>query len=1254
MADQTFPPNPYVINGPSRAASFFGRDNILNFIHSTVGNTIVLYGQRRIGKTSLLQQAASLEPNAVYFNIHRYDAYPLKESLFALALTIAETLDYYRPLPTDFDDTGTYFTTTFLPAIHAQSERLLLLFDESSPDIPVDDNKLLAVLQTLSYSRLTCVFTGGLSPDGLADDSALHKRIDPLSPAETEMLILKPTQGVLNFEPAATQAIIDLTGGHPYFTQLICSELYTAMTTRQQPFVTVADVISIIPQALETGQAGLEWFWSALPRTEQLITTAMAEVIEFGLEAMTLAHIQDRLSRYDLNIDEMHFKRSLIQLEDWGIITTTDDDTFRLTADLLHHWLATEHPLRLAADHTAAITPAYYHDESMTYDLDTAYTDSAEPVAINPPAEPTSELPAVAVLLAEGHAALERDGLVAAHPHYEAALAASQDTWDEIRTHLVEYAACCQETHNFEAARQAVTQLYHWQLIPHSQLTQRLAQIWLAQGHASHGLTATTAYREALNLTSYAEHITTAIKTHLDGYAQDAIAEHNYPRAIQAIQQLETLLPSQDPWVNERLADIWLQQGRYLMQQEGLQAAAQPYEQALEQLQSLLPANEAELSRRLAAVWLARGHYQLATENFHAALDTYRKALDCDRRATVIDSIQAQLETYLQQSGTDADLATLQTLLPERAEIFNQRLAEVTLNEAQQRLHAGEVDAAFDAYQTVLRLDSRPATITHVCLTLDDYLQRLTSHTQTLEIMRRVRALLPDADAVNRLESEVWSRRGAALAEAGDPEAALEAYQHGLELDPTNETLITRLDNLEVSWRQLPEVERTFDAARTAHEAQHWAEAIDGWLRLLKMSIMAYRGHDIAQRLAEARDGQRQQDQRLATMFESAWTAHQAQNWTVAALNWQQLLDLGVTTYRDKDIAALLAEAHQDTILSVTPDLEMPPALQATPEPTQSTRSVWTVVFVVMLLTGLFLCVGGAIFGFYTVDRFNLLAHAAQPTATTSSPIATETQAAQATATANHINAQAQATATAEIGILLTAESEATAAALPTNTPTPTATPTETPLPTATPTASPTLEPRSLVPVLLRETFDTAAGGWPTGLTLNDLGQRTAAIDNGRYQLALESTEDVVWPVSIPEISAQDFWLEFEATVVDSSTRQGGISLIFRQADDGTRYWLHFDRTGDTYVKQWQNDDWTVLAHLPDTNAFDLSTGVTNHFSIVVDGTNLTLYANDAKLNTDVALNQNPGSPIGLGLHLHQANQNLVVNFDNLVVRNVP
>src|SRR5580704_9285967 len=94
--------NPYIAGvSVGNTQAFVGRADLLEDVLGALGDAnirgIVLHGQRRIGKTSILHQLAALlprdgGPEAIYFDLQHRDDMPVGEMMAALSLDIAEKL----------------------------------------------------------------------------------------------------------------------------------------------------------------------------------------------------------------------------------------------------------------------------------------------------------------------------------------------------------------------------------------------------------------------------------------------------------------------------------------------------------------------------------------------------------------------------------------------------------------------------------------------------------------------------------------------------------------------------------------------------------------------------------------------------------------------------------------------------------------------------------------------------------------------------------------------------------------------------------------------------------------------------------------------------------------------------------------------------------------------------------------------------------------------------------------------------------
>ena len=133
--------NPYVAGAPLRGEiGFFGRTSVLDWVvgelRNPATNAIVLFGQRRIGKTTLLLQLLRELPQEqylpVYFDLQDQAGRPLGEVLADLADSMAEAAQMEPPAFSDFDDRGRYFQNVFLKDLYGTlgDRRPVLLMDE--------------------------------------------------------------------------------------------------------------------------------------------------------------------------------------------------------------------------------------------------------------------------------------------------------------------------------------------------------------------------------------------------------------------------------------------------------------------------------------------------------------------------------------------------------------------------------------------------------------------------------------------------------------------------------------------------------------------------------------------------------------------------------------------------------------------------------------------------------------------------------------------------------------------------------------------------------------------------------------------------------------------------------------------------------------------------------------------------------------------------------------------------------------------
>jgi len=357
--------NPYIIGRPiSEKERFFGRESLFHFLEDSLiqgEQVILLHGQRRIGKSSVLSQIPhSVECDGfkfVPFDLQDQSSLPLSAILENLATEIVDYLELEdsvtKPTSQDLEVDSNLFTDRFLPNVyHALGgQNLVLLLDEfdvlGSEIINSADKHFFSYLKLLidEQEKLFIIPVVGRKLDDMQQLLALFRRaptheIGLLDEASAKRLILNPAKGILEYDQNAIRAILELSAGHPYFTQAICFALFGEARNEGNWKVTRTEVEKVVDKAIESAQGGLAWFWDGLPIPEQVVFSAVAEAQESPKrvpeEPLTL------LQQYGV-IPTKELKQAAKQLIEKDSL---DETGRKVKVELVRRWLVRRYPLR--------------------------------------------------------------------------------------------------------------------------------------------------------------------------------------------------------------------------------------------------------------------------------------------------------------------------------------------------------------------------------------------------------------------------------------------------------------------------------------------------------------------------------------------------------------------------------------------------------------------------------------------------------------------------------------------------------------------------------------------------------------------------------------------------------------------------------------------------------------------------------------------------------------------------------------------
>jgi formylglycine-generating enzyme required for sulfatase activity len=355
--------NPYIAGAPvTETRMFFGREDVFDWIQNSLSgryadHILVIHGQRRVGKTSVLKQLGNRLPEKyipVFFDLQGRTHTTLDRFLWWLARETVRVLKQARnielPLPNreDFARDPDYFETTFLPSLKPAlgHHNLLFTFDEFD-NLEESEIKEELARPLIDYLRrligredMNFIFSIGSSGRKLENmqasyteffKSALYKKISFLTEEQTYQLVTRPVEGMLEYDANALKYIFSLTSGHPYFTQLICHEITSRFQNTEQPHIKKGDIDVLLTDVVERGTVNLKFTWDEASAMERWIMVALARTPR----RMKKRALANQLREGGVLFNESVLSHGLARLQEKDVLTNQND--FRI--HLMRLWL---------------------------------------------------------------------------------------------------------------------------------------------------------------------------------------------------------------------------------------------------------------------------------------------------------------------------------------------------------------------------------------------------------------------------------------------------------------------------------------------------------------------------------------------------------------------------------------------------------------------------------------------------------------------------------------------------------------------------------------------------------------------------------------------------------------------------------------------------------------------------------------------------------------------------------------------------
>jgi 3-keto-disaccharide hydrolase/AAA domain-containing protein len=360
--------NPYIAGSPITGSEmFFGREDVFEFISQTLigqhrDNVIVLYGQRRTGKTSVLYQMHSHLGErylCIFMDLHGFALEGLEGFLWELANHMARVLrrdyqiDLLRPNRAEFmADPRSFFENEFLNQVWSAcgDRHVLLMLDEAirlQEQVQAGKlgNEIFEYMRHLMqhFPRLNFLFSLGSGLEEMEKEYAflfnvgLYKKISFLDRNAATALITQPVKDCYQVEPAAVERILQITSGHPYYTQLICHSLFNRWQHGHGASIEASDVDEILDEVVERGLAVLKHVWEESNPGEKAVMAGMVATMGNSNCSVGVDDINQAWTRFNVDIPKGEMAKATRSLMARDIITGQDEYVF--TVDLHRLWV---------------------------------------------------------------------------------------------------------------------------------------------------------------------------------------------------------------------------------------------------------------------------------------------------------------------------------------------------------------------------------------------------------------------------------------------------------------------------------------------------------------------------------------------------------------------------------------------------------------------------------------------------------------------------------------------------------------------------------------------------------------------------------------------------------------------------------------------------------------------------------------------------------------------------------------------------
>lgn len=281
---------PYGINPIRDKEGLYGRDSFLGTLELDVSNetSTFLWGQKRVGKTSVLQVlAADLRERGdmVCIVLRMGELAALHEGQLGhrVATRLVEALGVGGEPPVEEEfRAGLGPLVPFVEALARDSGRKMLViideFDDLDPAFYLGERgkQFVKALRSLSEVGLTFMFVGSERMNSIYQRHAadlnkwMNRSLDRIeAEADCAALIREPVSGKIEYEDEAVKRIVDYCKGNPFYMHLVAGKVFQRCAQERRTFVGTSDFEYVRRSVVrELGPTNFAHFWADVPELD--------------------------------------------------------------------------------------------------------------------------------------------------------------------------------------------------------------------------------------------------------------------------------------------------------------------------------------------------------------------------------------------------------------------------------------------------------------------------------------------------------------------------------------------------------------------------------------------------------------------------------------------------------------------------------------------------------------------------------------------------------------------------------------------------------------------------------------------------------------------------------------------------------------------------------------------------------------------------------------------------------------------------